>query len=214
MTAILILDNEEQFFTNIKQYFKKKNFKIKNLTNIPILEQELQVYFPDILIINTNLVNKEQEEILKTINKINKVKYIPKIFLTIKSLTEDRIDGYNSGCDAYISKPFDPEELEAIINNLVKQNRNRLAWLVQTYLKIKKIKINFLKIVDKEYVFGIPITTQEEKILKKILERKTNLEIATELKLTKRTIERYVTRLLHKTNLNIRTELTQLSIIN
>jgi DNA-binding NarL/FixJ family response regulator len=52
---------------------------------------------------------------------------------------------------------------------------------------------------------------QEEKILQKILEKKTNLEIAIELNLTKRTIERYITRLLYKTNLNVRTELGKLS---
>lgn len=210
MISILIIDNEEKLLINLKQHFKKKLFKIKNLTEISFLEQELETYFPDILIININVLNQQQEKLVQNLNKINKVKYIPKIFLTINSLTEDRITGYNLGCYAYVSKPFDPEELEAIINNLVKQTKMRVTWLLETYIKIKKIKINFLKTVIKEYVSNIPITIQEKKIISKITEKKTNIEIASELKITKRTVERIVSRLLNKTNMNTRADLVKL----
>ncbi len=210
MISILIIDNEEKLLINLKQHFKKKLFKIKNLTEISFLEQELETYFPDIVIININVLNQQQEKLVQNLNKINKVKYIPKIFLTINSLTEDRITGYNLGCYAYVSKPFDPEELEAIINNLVKQTKMRVTWLLETYIKIKKIKINFLKTVSKEYVSNIPITIQEKKIISKITEKKTNIEIASELKITKRTVERIVSRLLNKTNMNTRADLVKL----
>lgn len=210
MISILIIDNEEKLLINLKQHFKKKVFKIKNLTEISFLEQEIETYFPDIIIININVLNQQQEKLVQTLNKINKVKYIPKIFLTINSLTEDRINGYNLGCDSYLSKPFDPEELEAIINNLVKQTKMRVTWLLETYIKIKKIKINFLETVSKEYVSNIPITIQEKKIINKITEKKTNVEIASELKLTRRTVERIVSRLLNKTNMSTRTDLIKL----
>lgn len=210
MISILIIDNEEKLLINLKQHFKKKVFKIKNLTEISFLEQEIETYFPDIIIININVLNQQQEKLVQTLNKINKVKYIPKIFLTINSLTEDRINGYNLGCDSYLSKPFDPEELEAIINNLVKQTKMRVTWLLETYIKIKKIKINFLETVSKEYVSNIPITIQEKKIINKITEKKTNVEIASELKLTRRTVERIVSRLLNKTNMSTRADLIKL----
>ena len=208
MTFIMIIDSEEKLLTNIKLYFKKKNFKIKNLNNTSILEHELEKSFPDILIIN--LLTKEQEEKIKNLNDTTKFKYIPKIFLTIKSLTEDRIEGYNIGCDAYLSKPFDPEELEAIINNLIKQSKLRITWLLSTYIKIKKIKINFLETLINEYTTNVLITKQEKKVLRKLMENKTNIEIAEELNLTKRTVEKHIAKLLNKTNMNTRMDLHRL----
>jgi DNA-binding NarL/FixJ family response regulator len=70
--------------------------------------------------------------------------------------------------------------------------------------------MNFLETVSKEYVSNIPITIQEKKIINKITEKKTNVEIASELKLTRRTVERIVSRLLNKTNMSTRTDLIKL----
>ena len=36
-------------------------------------------------------------------------------------MTGDRIQGYNAGVDAYMSKPFDPEELVAVVSNLMQR---------------------------------------------------------------------------------------------
>jgi DNA-binding NarL/FixJ family response regulator len=209
LISILIIDKEEKLFNNIRKYFKKK-VKVKNLTKLSNVEQELETYFPDVLLIDITMLNKRQDEIIKTLNSINKAKYIPKIFLTIKSLTEDRINGYNLGCDSYLSKPLDPEELEAIIINLVRQSRIKIKWLLDAYLKMKKIKINFLEKASLNYITKVQITNQEKKILKKIVENKTNSEIAYELNITKRIVEKHVTRLLNKTNMNHKTELKNL----
>jgi DNA-binding NarL/FixJ family response regulator len=109
-----------------------------------------------------------------------------------------------------LSKPLDPEELEAIIINLVRQSRIKIKWLLDAYLKMKKIKINFLEKASLNYITKVQITNQEKKILKKIVENKTNSEIAYELNITKRIVEKHVTRLLNKTNMNHKTELKNL----
>jgi DNA-binding NarL/FixJ family response regulator len=46
---------------------------------------------------------------------------IPVVLLTAKSLTPDRIAGYRLGAQAYLSKPFAPEELLSVIDNLIKR---------------------------------------------------------------------------------------------
>lgn len=45
----------------------------------------------------------------------------PIIFLTAKSLKEDRIKGFQAGCDDYISKPFSTEELSMRIKAILKR---------------------------------------------------------------------------------------------
>ena len=51
--------------------------------------------------------------------------HIPVILLTARALSQHQIEGYNSGADAYITKPFQPELLTARITNLL-QSRNLL----------------------------------------------------------------------------------------
>lgn len=46
---------------------------------------------------------------------------IPIIFLTAKSLKEDRIKGFQIGCDDYITKPFSTEELSLRIKAILKR---------------------------------------------------------------------------------------------
>lgn len=57
------------------------------------------------------IINKQRQE----------WKTIPTVILSAKSLTHDRVEGYRLGCDAYLSKPFDPEELLAILDNLIRR---------------------------------------------------------------------------------------------
>ena len=49
------------------------------------------------------------------------------IFLTAKGMTADRIEGFQAGCDDYIPKPFDPDELVARVRNVVRRQERLLA---------------------------------------------------------------------------------------
>ena len=48
-------------------------------------------------------------------------KRIPVVLLTAKSLTQDRIEGYKRGADVYLPKPFSPEELLSVVDNLIER---------------------------------------------------------------------------------------------
>ena len=61
------------------------------------------------------------EEIRKTDDTV------PIVFLTAKSLKEDRIKGFRMGCDDYITKPFSTEELSLRIQAILKRCMNQPA---------------------------------------------------------------------------------------
>ena len=46
---------------------------------------------------------------------------VPIIFLTAKDETADRITGFRTGVDAYVTKPFEPEELVAIVKSILER---------------------------------------------------------------------------------------------
>ena len=71
--------------------------------------------------------------------------HIPVILLTAKHGDSSRIEGYNSGADGYITKPFSFQVLQARIDNLLKQQdlrssryRNQVVIEVETDLDTKK----------------------------------------------------------------------------
>ena len=50
-------------------------------------------------------------------------KSIPILFLTAKSMTEDKLEGFSIGADDYITKPFSPRELQARVNAMFRRPR-------------------------------------------------------------------------------------------
>ena len=55
--------------------------------------------------------------------------HIPVILLTARSLSKHQVEGYRSGADAYITKPFEPDLLQARIENLLRQRQQlRELW--------------------------------------------------------------------------------------
>ena len=52
---------------------------------------------------------------------------IPILMLSARTLTEDRIRGFDAGTDVYLQKPFDLEELLSIVRNLMARNRRAIS---------------------------------------------------------------------------------------
>lgn len=75
---------------------------------------------PDCLVLDIRLGSMNGLELLKIIRSDPMLKGLPVVLLTGKGKVEDRILGYEVGADAYLPKPFDPEELLSIINGLMK----------------------------------------------------------------------------------------------
>jgi two-component system, OmpR family, alkaline phosphatase synthesis response regulator PhoP len=52
---------------------------------------------------------------------------VPILMLSARTLTEDRIRGFDAGTDVYVQKPFDLEELLSIVRNLLSRRRREAA---------------------------------------------------------------------------------------
>ncbi len=75
----------------------------------------------DLCLIDVMLPKKDGFTLAREIRKINQA--IPVIFLTAKSLKEDRIEGFKIGGDDYITKPFSMEELVLRIQAVLKRSK-------------------------------------------------------------------------------------------
>ena len=198
---VLMLDNEEKLLKVIKTYFVLKNINITTTNRLDIALHFLYKKLPDCVVIDIAMPNNVGFQFIHEIQQNTIYTSIPFILLTTKGLTEDRIKGYNLGCSAYISKPFDPEELEAIIKNIVVKKNEFYEFILETYILIKEIRMQLSLLYKDHQSSKLPLllTNQEQLVLREILIGKKSTEIASDLQVSLRSIEKHVTRILNKT---------------
>jgi len=198
---IVMLDNEENLLEAIKNYFFQKSIRMTVATKSDVAWIELKKNLPDCLVIDIVMPNNEGYNFIKNLKKDKHFQHIPFILLTAKGLTQDRILGYKLGCSAYISKPFDPEELESIIKNIVARKDIDLQSMLKNYLLIKEIKVNLVKKYNQSIQgkLDFSLTSQEYYVLNQILLGNSISHISSDLHVSRRNIEKYITRILDKT---------------
>jgi DNA-binding NarL/FixJ family response regulator len=195
-SKIMVIDDEERLLLAIKRYLVTQGFKVVVCESGKTALRKLDNEKIDLIVIDVLMSDLNGYDLVKKLRKLPKVGHIPFIFLTAKGMTEDRIKGYKMGCKAYLGKPFDPEELVAIIDNVLCNKKN-----IQNILNIKN---EIHKLRDDIYKFSAlekynNFTAREINILLAVSNGLSNKDIAHKLNISVRNVENYITRLLHKT---------------
>lgn len=118
MYKILVVDDDKEIVKAIEIYLGKQNYKIIKAYDgeqalEKIKENEIQLIILDIMM--------PQKDGIETLEEIRKDKNIPIIMLSAKSEDIDKINGLNIGADDYVTKPFNPIELIARVNALIRR---------------------------------------------------------------------------------------------
>ena len=168
---------------------------------------------PDVIISDIRMPGKDGLELVKLIRADERLSRVPIVLLTAKSLTRDRILGYRVGADIYLPKPFDPDELLSIVDNLIvrrkqmAEGRGELMDLKDDMADIKLIlKRNSNFVVKETDVYLTPI---ERETLELLCKGFSNAEIAEERKVNKNGVDRCIQVLYSKTETRTRTELVR-----
>nr|YP_010904159.1 hypothetical protein REQ00_pgp015 [Caulacanthus ustulatus]WCH57410.1 hypothetical protein [Caulacanthus ustulatus] len=194
---ILLVDDDIFLGQSISLYLVSKNFSVFFANTVTDALNELDQEIPDLIITDIMMPNLDGYNFLQMIRSNSLLYKIPVVLLTAKGMTNDRIKGYDAGCNAYLIKPFDPNELFAIINNLL-----NFRLFPEHVIDVRKQSTDSLPFVKM-------LTNKEVDVLKLVMKGCRNREIADFLNISIRSVEKYVSRLLSKTSTRNRTELTQ-----
>lgn len=175
-----------------------------------------QKYHPHLLISDIRMPYKDGYNLVKELRQNPHFRLLPVVFLTNKNSTQDKISGYQAGCDIYLPKPFQPEELSAIVRNLLDRSQIIQSELLFSEIDNNKSKQSLSFINDNDVLsnnnFGF--TKREIEVLHLLIKGFSNLKIAEELYLSSKTVEKYVSNLLKKTDSANRTELVSFVFTN
>lgn len=220
-TKLLLVDDEPGLREAVEAYLEDEGFIVQVASNANEGWELIQQQTPNLVITDIMMPQVDGYQFLEKLRNDPRYKGLPVVFLTAKGMTADRIKGYESGCDAYLSKPFDPDELVAIVKNLLSrretvtqsgENNANLDAISQQIAEIKSLLGEQGNVKTTPSPIKIDLTPREQSILNLVAEGLMNKEIARRLETSVRNVEKYVSRLFSKTGTNSRTELVRFAL--
>jgi DNA-binding NarL/FixJ family response regulator len=224
---LLLVDDEPGLREAVQSYLEDSGYIVRVASNAQEAWQLLEQITPDLVISDIMMPQVSGYEFLKRLRADERFAGLPVIFLTARGMKSDRIAGYQAGCDAYLPKPFDPDELVAIVENLLTRRSltniseanlagGDLAEQLAEIIDILKRNPSDIKTDGKITITPTPIkiefTPREQSVLELVVEGLMNKEIARRLDTSIRNVEKYVSRLFTKTGTNSRTELVRYAL--
>lgn len=219
---LLLVDDEPGVRESVQAYLEyNEDFTVQVASNANEAWELLQKEKPDLVISDIMMPQVDGYQFLAKLREDPRFESLPVIFLTARGMTSDRIQGYDAGCDAYLSKPFDPDELESIVKNLLKrrqasqESETDTAKLEKIYQELQDIKDRMEQPSSMKTTpppIPIELTPREQSVLDLVAEGLMNKEIASRLDTSVRNVEKYVSRLFSKTGTNSRTELVRFAL--
>lgn len=220
---LLLVDDEPGLRQAVQAYLEDEGFKVHVASNAREGWDLLQQTAPDLVISDIMMPQVDGYQFLKQLRDDPRFQAMPVIFLTARGMTADRIQGYNAGCDAYLSKPFDPDELVAIVSNLLDRRASTtrpagdgetpdIAEMARQIAQIKAMLSQRSNISQTPAPINLDLTPREQSVLELVAEGLMNKEIARRLETSVRNVEKYVSRLFSKTGTNSRTELVRYAL--
>lgn len=242
---IMVVDDEESIRLAVKEFLVDQGYRVMTFSDAPTALQQLSQLFdsitnnksfvvPDAIVSDIRMPGSlDGLGFLKAIRANDKLVGIPFILLTAKGMTSDRIAGYKAGADAYLPKPFHPEELLSILDNVIqrretisaeniavddlREEMNEIKKLVLEKSGVNKNRVgNTIQKGASEnaalHWSDVFLTTDEREVLQLLSKGLTNKDIAKEMNLSQRRIEQFLTSMFRKTNAINRTELLRWAI--
>ena len=117
---ILVIDDDDRLRQLLKQFLKKNNFNVSVSSNAIKAKKILNGFSFDLIVLDVMMPGKSGIEFL---NELRLEFNTPVLLLTALDQIHDKITGFKSGADDYLTKPFDPEELLLRINNILKHTK-------------------------------------------------------------------------------------------
>ncbi|MGB3207702.1 MAG: response regulator transcription factor [Crinalium sp.] len=218
---LLLVDDEPGLREAVQAYLEDSGFNVQVASNAREAWDFLQKSPPDLVISDVMMPQVNGYQFLQELREDARFKALPVVFLTARGMKSDRIQGYQAGCDAYLPKPFDPDELVAIVENLLERRAattqaasttTDLEDIARQIAEIRGMLQHGSGITQTPSPIRIDLTPREQSVLDLVAQGLMNKEIARRLETSVRNVEKYVSRLFSKTGTNSRTELVRYAL--
>lgn len=165
---ILLVEDDEQIREIITDYFGAKDniMKIETAADGDIGRELISIKEYDLIMLDVMLPGTDGFSLCRYIRSESSV---PVLFITARGREDDKLYGYDLGCDDYIVKPFSLAELYAKTNALLKRSKGMVVSKVMTCGSISLDPVKMTVTVDGRLT---ELPPKEYEILKYLMEHK------------------------------------------
>jgi DNA-binding NarL/FixJ family response regulator len=198
---LLIVDDEPNLLRAVAACLRAENYDVSTARSGREALVHLAESVPDLIVSDIRMPGMDGYQLVRQLRGSPRTALVPIIFLTAKDETLDRIEGFRAGIDVYLTKPFEPEELIAVVNgilNRIERTHTQIARLVGS--KDQEVPLTFQ---DEE------LTDAENRVALAVSRGLSNKEIAAELDISVRTVENHISHILDKKRFSNRVEIAR-----
>ncbi|WP_439559673.1 hybrid sensor histidine kinase/response regulator transcription factor [Dyadobacter sp.] len=146
--VLLVEDNDE--FRNYLKEVLGREYQILEAANGKLGLNATLEHVPDLIVSDVMMPEMDGIELCKTIKTDRRISHIPVILLTAKAEEEQQLQGYQTGADAYVTKPFRLDILQVRIRNLIRQ-RDQLQKQFQQHIQVRPSEVQ-VRSLDEEFI--------------------------------------------------------------
>jgi DNA-binding NarL/FixJ family response regulator len=198
---LLVVDDEPNLLKAVSARLRAEGYEVMTARSGQEAIIELALRIPDLIISDIRMPGMDGYALVRHLRTVQGMELLPVIFLSARDQPADRIAGFRAGVDAYLTKPFEPDELLAIIAGILERVRRTHAGIARMVHGVA---------APSQLPEGESLTVAEERVAGLVACGKSNKEIASDLGLSIRTVEKHISHILEKTGFNNRVEIARL----
>ncbi|MGH9843118.1 MAG: response regulator transcription factor, partial [Blastocatellia bacterium] len=198
---LLVVDDDPGLLRAVAETLRAEGYEVTTARRGAEALTRIAESLPDLIVSDIRMPGMDGYELVRNLRASSRARLIPLVFLTAKDETADRIAGFRSGVDAYLTKPFEPDELLAVVANIFKRVESMHAEIARLFGKSEA--------AVQEPIRDEELTDAEWRIAEAVARGLSNKEIAAEFNLSLRTVEGHISHILDKKNFSNRVEIAR-----
>ena len=199
---LLVVDDEPNLLRAVAACLKSEGYEVNTARSGREALMQIAGAVPDLLVSDIRMPGMDGYQLARQLRGSPRTALVPIVFLTAKDETVDRIEGFRAGVDAYLTKPFEPEELIAVVDGILS--------------RVERTHSQIARLVDSTIAEDEPVTFQDEQLTEAedrvalaVSRGLSNKEIAAELEISVRTVENHISHILDKKGFSNRVEIAR-----
>ncbi|HEX8747005.1 MAG TPA: response regulator transcription factor [Pyrinomonadaceae bacterium] len=201
MKRLLVIDDEPNLLRAVSACLRAEGYEVTTARGGKEALARLAASVPDLIVSDIRMPGMDGYQLAGHIRGSQRTALVPIVFLTARDETADRIEGFRSGVDAYLTKPFEPDELIAVITSIlsrVERTRAEIVRLVEAREESQRPALH-----------DEALTEAEERIAAAVAGGLSNKEIAARFDISVRTVENHISHILGKKGFSNRVEIAR-----
>ncbi len=212
--TILVADDDLGTRLSISDYLEQAGYTVVMAANGLEALKLVEEYQPHLIVTDVTMPQMDGYELVRKVRQKPALRLLPVVFLTARTETHERIRGYQVGGDVYLPKPFELQELGVIVRNLLERLQMiELEWRSRNpSASGESVAAQDTHTAVQPISPALKLTEREQEVLTLLAEGLSNVQIGDRLHLSPRTVEKYVSSLLNKTDTSNRAELVRFAV--